>query len=146
MQFKHIYMLESLKFKSIQDIMPFQRKKHSRPLEKDLYIGKMRNIHQSVCIDGVYFNTEKLIKGDPEKLWWAIHPVENISRESDRVFLDSKLYKQLCKIIKEKHPNSFNTVERSKKLNQAKKELETQIKNSVDGTPEKRFKFLGKKN
>lgn len=122
--------------------MPFQRKTLSRPLEKDLYFGRKRNIHQSVSIDGVYYNTEKLMKEDPEKLWWGVHPIKKVSRDTEGVFLDNKLYKQLCRIIKEKHPESFNLVERHKKQNQAKKELEKQIKNSVDGTPRKNFKFL----
>jgi len=122
------------------------RIKISRPLEKDLYIGNKLNKNQSILIDGVFYNIDKLIQEDPLRLWQYLYPDITSFDNKPKFYLDSKVYSQLKLIIQESYPELIQNLEDKKNSKQTKKELEDQINNSQIDLPGARFKSLGKRH
>ena len=122
------------------------RIKISRPLEKDLYIGNKLNKNQSILIDGVFYNIDKLIQEDPLRLWQYLYPDIKSFDNKPKFYLDSKVYSQLKLIIQESYPELIQNLEDKKNSKQTKKELEDQINNSQIDLPGARFTSLGKRH
>ena len=126
--------------------MYYNRIKISRPIEKDFYFGNKLNRNQSILINNVYYNIDRLIKKNPDILWNYLHADNNKCHKRRKFILDSIVYSQLKSIILKSFPELIKNLEDERKLKLTKKELCKQINESQIGLSGARFTSLGIRN